>query len=476
MTTFYTALPACFLQHGAFLPPDSRATARAAACSPSAAAATTTIRMVRTRPTNMQTRVGVPMDDDNSSSGLSSPPSDLDNYSDGGRGVREEEDEEEGESGPIVSRFFQSPSLKKILRARKVLGEVIAAVEKEPTPELGDIVPALIKKEKEKEKKKKIGQRKPRGKKVKDEQDVKVEAPENWEEMYEKLREMRKKVKAPVDTMGCERLGDKAATPKLRRFHTLISLMLSSQTKDTINAVAMKDLQEKLPGGLCLESILEVEPKRLDELIRIVGFHNRKTEYIKKAAVIIRDKHGGDIPDTFEGLTALPGVGPKMAHLCLSAAWDRTEGIGVDVHVHRICNLWGWVKTTTPEGTREALQAWLPRDKWREINFLLVGFGQTICLPRGRKCEECTLSDRLCRAAFTEPRKLGVKREKRVISEDSDEDFDDDNYAAPKRPVRPKRRRVKVEVKEEVEEAEDEDALVDIEDAVPNLAKFRYKR
>lgn len=66
-----------------------------------------------------------------------------------------------------------------------------------------------------------------------------------------------------------------------------------------------------------------------------VGFHNRKTEYIKKAAVIMRDKHGGDIPDTFAGLTALPGVGPKMAHLCLSAAWDRTEGIGVDVHVHR---------------------------------------------------------------------------------------------------------------------------------------------
>ena len=51
--------------------------------------------------------------------------------------------------------------------------------------------------------------------------------------------------------------------------------------------------------------------------------------------MIIRDKHGGDIPDTFEGLTALPGVGPKMAHLCLSAAWNRTEGIGVDVHVHR---------------------------------------------------------------------------------------------------------------------------------------------
>ncbi|PWW78286.1 DNA glycosylase [Tuber magnatum] len=418
----------------------------------------------------MQTRAGVPMDDDYSSSGLSSPPSDLGNYSDEEREVKKEE----GGNGSIVSSFFQLSSPPGTsLGARRIPGRVVAPMKKEPTPELGDIVPALIKEKKEK----KTGQRKPRGKKVKDEERVKVEAPENWEEMYEKLREMRKKVKAPVDTMGCERLGDKAATPKLRRFHTLISLMLSSQTKDTVNAVAMKDLQEQLPGGLCLESILEVEPKRLDELIKIVGFHNRKTEYIKKAAVIIRDRHGGDIPDTFEGLTALPGVGPKMAHLCLSAAWDRTEGIGVDVHVHRICNLWNWVKTTTPEGTREALQAWLPRDRWREINFLLVGFGQTICLPRGRKCGECALSNGLCRAAYIEPKKVKVKKEKRVISEDSDEDFDDDNYAAPTRPMRPKRRRIKVEVKEEEEVEVGDDALVtDIEDAVPNLAKFRYKR
>ncbi|CUS14112.1 unnamed protein product [Tuber aestivum] len=422
----------------------------------------------------MQTRAGVPMGNDDLSSGLSSPPSDLDNYSDEEREVKEEEGEKDGKNNSIVSRFFRSSSPGKSSGAQKAPGKAIAPVKKEPTLGLGDIVPTLIR---EKVKKREnIVEKKPRVKKVKDGERVKVEAPENWEEVYEKLREMRKMVEAPVDTMGCERLGDKAATPKLRRFHTLISLMLSSQTKDTVNAVAMKKLQEQLPGGLCLESILGVEPKRLDELIRIVGFHNRKTEYIKKAAVILRDKHGGDIPDTFEGLTALPGVGPKMAHLCLSAAWDRTEGIGVDVHVHRICNLWGWVKTTTPEGTREALQAWLPRDRWREINFLLVGFGQTICLPRGRRCGECTLSNGLCRAAYMEPKKVKVKKEKRVISEGSDEDFDDDNYAAPERSMRPKRRRVKVEVKEE-EEVGDEDMLVaDIEDVVPNLAKFRYKR
>ncbi|KAJ3518311.1 hypothetical protein NM208_g14561 [Fusarium decemcellulare] len=156
-------------------------------------------------------------------------------------------------------------------------------------------------------------------------------------------------------------------------------------TKDTVNAVVMKRLQTELPPykpgappGLNLDNILAVEPKLLNEFIWAVGFHNNKTKYIKQAAEIIRDKWNGDIPDTIQGLTSLPGVGPKMAYLCMSVAWGRTEGIGVDVHVHRITNLWGWNKTKNPEETRAALQSWLPRDRWHEINHLLVGLGQSL--------------------------------------------------------------------------------------------------
>lgn len=186
--------------------------------------------------------------------------------------------------------------------------------------------------------------------------------------------------------------------------------MLSSQTKDTTNALAMRRLQTELPPpGLTLENILAVDPVQLNELIYAVGFHNNKTKYIKAAALILRDRFGGDIPDTIEGLTSLPGVGPKMGYLCLSAAWGRTEGIGVDVHVHRITNLWKWHKTKTPEETRKALQGWLPRDKWHEINHLLVGFGQTICTPVGRDCGNCSLSSRgLCPSAV-------VSRKKQVV-------------------------------------------------------------
>ena len=77
--------------------------------------------------------------------------------------------------------------------------------------------------------------------------------------------------------------------------------MLSSQTKDTVTAVAMKNLQENLPGGLCLESLLKVEPAELNRLIEKVGFHNKKTKFIKSVATILRDEHDGDIPDTMEG-------------------------------------------------------------------------------------------------------------------------------------------------------------------------------
>ncbi|TAQ86606.1 hypothetical protein B7494_g5065 [Chlorociboria aeruginascens] len=239
-----------------------------------------------------------------------------------------------------------------------------------------------------------------------------ISPPSDWEEVYGLMREMRLHgvaQNAAVDTMGCERLALPTVSPKVQRYQTLTALMLSSQTKDTTNAVAMRRLQLELPAhregaepGLTLENILAVEPTLLNELIWAVGFHNNKTKYMKATALILRDQYGGDIPDTIEGLISLPGVGPKMGYLCLTTAWGKVEGIGVDVHVHRITNLWGWHKTKTPEETRAQLQAWLPREKWGEINWLLVGFGQTVCtpVPTSRKCGVCELGLKgLCRSA-----------------------------------------------------------------------------
>ncbi|KAK5170497.1 alpha,alpha-trehalase nth1 [Saxophila tyrrhenica] len=252
---------------------------------------------------------------------------------------------------------------------------------------------------------------------------VTVEPPPNWAEVYNITAAMRKRIIAPVDTMGCESLAEEHRSPRDQRLQTLVSLMLSSQTKDTVTAAAMKNLQENMPGGFTLESLIAVEPAVLNELIGKVGFHNNKTKYLKATATILRYKHNDDIPSTIEGLVSLPGVGPKMAYLCMSAAWGRTEGIGVDVHVHRITNLWGWHKTATPEQTRAELEAWLPREKWHEINHLLVGLGQTVCLPVGRRCGDCDLAEKgLCPGAEVRkgsPRKK-VKRELEVKVEDGE--------------------------------------------------------
>jgi endonuclease-3 len=77
---------------------------------------------------------------------------------------------------------------------------------------------------------------------------VKIEPPANWEEIYTLTREMRNENIAPVDTMGCESLAEKNRSPRDRRFQTLIALMLSSQTKDTVTAPVMRGMQEKMPG------------------------------------------------------------------------------------------------------------------------------------------------------------------------------------------------------------------------------------
>lgn len=102
--------------------------------------------------------------------------------------------------------------------------------------------------------------------------------PSDWKDMYDAIAEMRKLYRAPVDDMGCERLAEEAAPPEVHRYQTLTALMLSSQTKDTTTAVAMRNLRTQLPGGLTIESILKVDPVRLNELIRMVGFHNIKTK------------------------------------------------------------------------------------------------------------------------------------------------------------------------------------------------------
>lgn len=261
---------------------------------------------------------------------------------------------------------------------------------------------------------------------------VESSQPKNWDKIYNAVVFMRGLIVTPVDSMGCERMPDSITpemlrkNPKLYRFQLLISLMLSSQTKDETNFQAMTTLQghflKKGYGGLCLEAILDSSEAEIDECIKKVGFHRRKAVYIKKSCEMLRDNFQGDVPKTIEEIVSLPGVGPKMGHLVLQNGWGVNSGIGVDVHLHRLAVMWGWVpKTDKPEVTRNALQDWLPKKYWADINPLLVGFGQTVCAPKANNCDICTLpglglckgaNRKLARAELSEKRieKLGRSR------------------------------------------------------------------
>ncbi|XP_030634762.1 endonuclease III-like protein 1 [Chanos chanos] len=221
--------------------------------------------------------------------------------------------------------------------------------------------------------------------------------PADWRRQLEFIREMRSARDAPVDHMGAEKCYDTAASPEVMRYQVLISLMLSSQTKDQVTGAAMQRLRAH---GLTVESVLKMDEDTLGKLIYPVGFWRTKVKYIKQTTAMIQQECGGDIPNTVERLVRLPGVGPKMAHLAMDIAWNTVSGIGVDTHVHRISNRLGWTRAETknPEETRRALEDWLPRELWSEINWLLVGFGQQVCLPVNPLCSTC-LNQHTCPSA-----------------------------------------------------------------------------
>mmetsp|Transcript_7888 Transcript_7888/g.10304 ORF Transcript_7888/g.10304 Transcript_7888/m.10304 type:complete len:375 (-) Transcript_7888:822-1946(-) len=234
--------------------------------------------------------------------------------------------------------------------------------------------------------------------------------PKDWERNFELMYLLRAHRNAPVDSMGAEALPQKCHGKKVFRYQVLISLMLSSQTKDQMVSKAMKRLQNH---GLTVENINNTNEDTLRELIYGVGFHNRKTEYIKKATAILLQKYEGDIPNNAEEMVReLPGVGPKMAFLTLNIAFDKPAGIGVDTHVLRFCKILGWSNSTNAEIARKQLESWLPQSKWIDINLIMVGLGQHIQQKDERKklsarLEE--LSEAEKKASIKLLKKLGFK-------------------------------------------------------------------
>jgi len=170
-------------------------------------------------------------------------------------------------------------------------------------------------------------------------------------------------------------------------FKILISTILSLRTKDQTTAQASDRLFKVADTP---EKILKLSEKGIEELIYPVGFYRNKAKIIKEIAKILVEKFNSKVPDDLETLLSFKGVGRKTANLVLSEGFGKSA-ICVDVHVHRISNRIGLVKTKNSEETEFKLMEILRKKYWKEINFVLVAFGQTICKPVKPKCNQCPI-------------------------------------------------------------------------------------
>jgi endonuclease III len=179
-------------------------------------------------------------------------------------------------------------------------------------------------------------------------------------------------------------------------FEQLVACILSIRTRDEVSLLAARRLFAAAPSAGALG---RMPVSRIDGLIGDVAFHGAKAPQIRGIARFA-DERGGELPCDEPTLLALPGVGPKCAHLALGIACGATL-ISVDIHVHRVTNRWGYIRAATPERTMAELERRLPARYWVEINSLLVPFGKHVCTGHLPRCSVCPVLD-MCRQVGVE--------------------------------------------------------------------------
>lgn len=175
-------------------------------------------------------------------------------------------------------------------------------------------------------------------------------------------------------------------------YKILIGTILSARTRDETTTNVIKMLFSKFKNP---EELSRANLKEIKELIQKIGFYNVKAARIKEVSKILVEKYNSKVPPNLEDLLSFPGVGRKTAN-CVLVYGFRKPAIPVDVHVHRISNRIGIVKTKKPEETEIVLQKSIDRKHWIAVNETFVVFGQNICLPIKPKCNVCRLT-KLCK-------------------------------------------------------------------------------
>lgn len=174
-------------------------------------------------------------------------------------------------------------------------------------------------------------------------------------------------------------------------FELLIAVILSAQCTDVrVNVITARIFPEYNSAA----KMLTLSLTELEELIRDCGLFHSKAKNILAACRIIEEEFGGEVPDTFDKLITLPGVGRKTANVMLSVCFG-VPALAVDTHVFRVSNRTKLAKGNTPVEVEEGLMKVIPREVWGNAHHWLIWHGRKVCRARNPLCASCVVRD-LC--------------------------------------------------------------------------------
>ena len=169
-------------------------------------------------------------------------------------------------------------------------------------------------------------------------------------------------------------------------YETLVATILSAQCTDKQVNKVTPAVFSRWPDA---NAMAEAQVDELFPMVKSCGFRSKAGNIIA-ACRIIKEQHGGQVPDTMEALTALPGVGRKTANVVLSNAFG-IPAFAVDTHVFRVSNRLGLCKADTVEETEKQMTRLIPREKWGQAHHWLIWHGRKLCKAQHPLCGECGL-------------------------------------------------------------------------------------
>lgn len=171
-------------------------------------------------------------------------------------------------------------------------------------------------------------------------------------------------------------------------FQLLIATILSAQATDVSVNATTPALFQAYPDA---QALAEATPAVIEPFIKKIGLFRTKAKNIVATAQRLVECHGGDVPDDFDALLALAGVGRKTANVVASNAFGR-PGIAVDTHVGRLARRLKFSRHDDPDKVERDLEALFPEERWTFLHHALILHGRRVCHARGAACEACSLA------------------------------------------------------------------------------------